>query len=35
MEGKRIDMPPLTGSLTFRRAPKAERPRIETESLFS
>jgi DNA modification methylase len=34
LDGKRIDMPPLTGSLTFRRAPKVDRP-VETEPLFS
>jgi site-specific DNA-methyltransferase (adenine-specific) len=34
LNGKRIDMPPLTGSLTFRRAPQAERARPEAEPLF-
>jgi site-specific DNA-methyltransferase (adenine-specific) len=33
LEGKRIDMPPLTGRLTFPRAPKAERE-IEPGRLF-
>jgi DNA modification methylase len=34
LEGKRIDMPPLTGNLTFRRAPRSERRRPTTEPLF-
>jgi site-specific DNA-methyltransferase (adenine-specific) len=32
--GLRIDMPPLSGSLTFRRAPRVERRRPTTEPLF-
>jgi hypothetical protein len=32
--GARIDMPPLTGNLTFRRPPKAERRRVTSEPLF-
>lgn len=34
LDGKRIDMPPLSGSLTFRRAPQAERRRPMTKPLF-
>jgi site-specific DNA-methyltransferase (adenine-specific) len=34
LDGKRIDMPPLSGSLTFRRAPKVERRQPTTEPLF-
>ena len=34
LDGNRIDMPPLTGNLTFRRAPKAERRRMAPEPLF-
>ena len=34
LDGKRIDMPPLTGSLTFRRAPKVERATPAPERLF-
>jgi site-specific DNA-methyltransferase (adenine-specific) len=34
LAGKRIDMPPLTGNLSFRRAPQAERRRPTTEPLF-
>jgi site-specific DNA-methyltransferase (adenine-specific) len=33
LEGRRIDMPPLTGTLTFPRAPRVER-RVERERLF-
>ncbi len=32
--GARIDMPPLTGNLTFRRSPKAERRRHIAQPLF-
>jgi DNA modification methylase len=32
--GKRIDMPPLSGNLTFRRAPRVERRRPMTKPLF-
>ena len=34
LEGKRIDMPPLSGNVTFRRAPGVERRRPTTEPLF-
>jgi DNA modification methylase len=34
LQGKRIDMPPLSGNLTFRRAPRAERRRPVTRPLF-
>lgn len=34
LDGRRIDMPPLSGNLTFRRAPKAEHRRPTTEPLF-
>jgi len=34
LAGKRIDMPPLTGNLSFRRAPQSERRRPTTEPLF-
>jgi DNA modification methylase len=34
LDGRRIDMPPLSGSLTFRRAPRSERRRPTTEPLF-
>ncbi len=34
LEGQRIDMPPLTGNLTFRRAPRSEPRRPTTEPLF-
>jgi site-specific DNA-methyltransferase (adenine-specific) len=34
LKGKRIDMPPLTGNLTFRRAPKAEQRLHVMEPLF-
>jgi DNA modification methylase len=34
LDGKRIDMPPLSGNLTFRRAPRMERKRPTTEPLF-
>ena len=34
LQGKRIDMPPLSGNLTFRRALRAERKRPTTEPLF-
>jgi site-specific DNA-methyltransferase (adenine-specific) len=34
LDGKRIDMPPLTGNLTFRRAPRVERRRPTTKPLF-
>lgn len=34
LNGKQIDMPPLAGSLTFRRAPKAERPAERAGTLF-
>ncbi len=34
LNGSRINMPPLTGNLTFRRAPKAERRRTTPEPLF-
>lgn len=34
LDGRRIDMPPLSGNLTFRRAPRVERRRRITEPLF-
>jgi len=34
LDGRRIDMPPLAGSLTFRRAPALDRRRPTTEPLF-
>lgn len=34
LDGRRIDMPPLSGNLTFRRAPRVERRRPTTEPLF-
>jgi hypothetical protein len=34
LDGRRIDMSPLSGSLTFRRAPRSERRRPITEPLF-
>ena len=34
LDGQMIDMPPRTGSLTFRRAPRRERRRPTTEPLF-
>jgi site-specific DNA-methyltransferase (adenine-specific) len=34
LDGRRMDMPPLSGSLTFRRAPRVERRRPTTEPLF-
>jgi len=34
MEGRRIDMPPLSGNLTFRRTPRAERRRPLERPLF-
>ncbi len=34
LDGRRVDMPPLTGNLTFRRPPKVERKRHITEPLF-
>lgn len=34
LDGRRIDMPPLSGSLTFRRAPRVERRRSTTRPLF-
>jgi site-specific DNA-methyltransferase (adenine-specific) len=34
LDGRRIDMPPLSGNLTFRRAPEVERRRPTTEPLF-
>lgn len=34
LDGKRIDMPPLSGNLTFRRSPRLERRRPTTEPLF-
>jgi DNA modification methylase len=34
LDGRRIDMPPLSGNLTFRRAPQAERRRPTTKPLF-
>jgi hypothetical protein len=34
LDGRRIDMPPLSGSLTFRRAPRVERRRAVTGPLF-
>jgi DNA modification methylase len=34
LDGKRIDMPPLSGNLTFRRAPRIERRRPMTRPLF-
>jgi DNA modification methylase len=34
LEGKRIDMPPLSGNLTFRRAPRVERRRPMARPLF-
>lgn len=34
LSGQRIDMPPLSGNLTFRRAPKIEKHRTTTEPLF-
>jgi DNA modification methylase len=34
LEGKRIDMPPMSGNLTFKRPPQAERRRAMTKPLF-
>jgi site-specific DNA-methyltransferase (adenine-specific) len=34
LDGRRIDMPPLSGNLTFRRAPRVERPRTMERPLF-
>lgn len=34
LEGNRIDMPPLSGNLTFRRAPRVERRRPMARPLF-
>lgn len=34
LDGRRVDMPPISGSLTFRRAPQVERRRPTTEPLF-
>lgn len=34
LDGRRIDMPPLSGNLTFRRAPRVERRRATTKPLF-
>jgi hypothetical protein len=34
LNGKRIDMPPLSGNLTFRRAPRVERRRPMAKPLF-
>jgi DNA modification methylase len=34
LDGRRIDMPPLTGNLTFRRAPRTEPRQPTTEPLF-
>jgi site-specific DNA-methyltransferase (adenine-specific) len=34
LDGRRIDMPPLSGNLTFRRAPRVERRRPTTKPLF-
>jgi DNA modification methylase len=34
LEGKRIDMPPMAGSLTFRQAPKVPGRRVAAEKLF-
>lgn len=34
LDGRRIDMPPISGNLTFRRAPQIERHRPITEPLF-
>lgn len=34
LEGKRIDMPPLSGNLTFRRAPRVDRHGPMTKPLF-
>ena len=34
LDGKRIDMPPMSGSLTFKRPPQAERRRAMTKPLF-
>jgi site-specific DNA-methyltransferase (adenine-specific) len=34
LDGRRIDMPPLSGNLTFRRAPRIERSRSTTQPLF-
>jgi DNA modification methylase len=34
LDGRRIDMPPISGNLTFRRAPQVERRRPTTEPLF-
>lgn len=34
LDGRRIDMPPPSGSLTFRRGPQVERRRPTTEPLF-
>lgn len=34
LEGKRIDMPPMSGSLTFKRPPQAKRRREMTKPLF-
>jgi len=34
LDGRRVDMPPISGNLTFRRAPQIERRRPTTEPLF-
>jgi DNA modification methylase len=34
LDGRRIDMPPLSGNLTFRRGPRVERRRPTTRPLF-
>jgi hypothetical protein len=34
LDGRRIDMPPLSGNLTFRRPPKVQRKRPISEPLF-
>lgn len=34
LDGRRIDMPPLSGNLTFRHAPRVERRQPTTEPLF-
>jgi DNA modification methylase len=34
LAGKRIEMPPRSGNLTFRRGPRVERPQPTTEPLF-
>lgn len=34
LDGRRVDMPPLSGNLTFRRAPRVDRRRPMTKPLF-